>query len=92
MTETALKEISEIKKTMAPVLQKYGIKRAGIFGSYARGEQRPDSDVDLLVSFGEKPLSLWDISAFKDELSLSVHKSVDVVSESAVVSYFRDYI
>ena len=43
------KQISKIKKKISPVLKKYKIKKAGIFGSYARGEQNKKSDVDILV-------------------------------------------
>lgn len=92
MTEIEKQKIDEIARAVTPVLKKYGINRAGIFGSYARGDARPDSDLDILVSFGSRPLSLWDVAALKDELSSSVHKPVDVVSETAVISYFRDYI
>ena len=41
--------INEIKRKVLPVLRKYDLKKAGIFGSIARGELREDSDVDILV-------------------------------------------
>ena len=42
------KQIQTIKKKIVPTLKKYGIKKAGIFGSFVRGEQKKKSDSDLL--------------------------------------------
>ena len=84
--------ILEIQKKISPIFQKYNVKSVGIFGSYARGDARPDSDVDFLVSFGDARISLWDLSALTDELSESLGKPVDVVSDRAIVPYFKDYI
>ena len=47
------KEIEEIKMKIIPVLKEYRVTRAGIFGSYARGEQKKDSDIDILKVFKE---------------------------------------
>lgn len=84
--------IQEIAKEVKPVMQKYGVKSAGLFGSYARGDARADSDVDILVSLGSKPLSLWDFVAFKNELSDILKKTVDLISDKAIIPYFKDYI
>ncbi len=43
----------EIKKKIAPILKKYNVTKAGIFGSYARGEQKRNSDVDILIEIGD---------------------------------------
>lgn len=85
-------KIKEISKKAEPVFNKYGIKYAGVFGSYARGEDREESDIDLLIKKGDKPLSLFDLIEMKEELSKSLKKKVDLVSENAIVSYFKDYI
>ena len=84
-----VKNIAEVVK---PALDKYGVKYAGVFGSQARGDARPDSDVDILVSPGDTALSVWDIVGLKDELSSLLKKKVDLILEKAVISYFRDYI
>ena len=41
-------------REMIPLFKSYGIKKAALFGSVARGQNTPDSDVDLVVSFGKK--------------------------------------
>lgn len=40
--------IEEIKRIILPILQRYGVKRAGLFGSYVRGEAKERSDIDIL--------------------------------------------
>jgi len=87
-----MNSVEEIGIIVKPILEKYGIRYAGVFGSYARGDARPDSDVDILVSFGDQPFTLLDMVGLKDEISEKLNKPVDLVSERAVVSYFKDYI
>ena len=55
----------------------YGIRRLGIFGSVARGEQRNQSDIDIYYE-GE-PLSLFKLSELKDKLEQSLGAPVDIV-------------
>lgn len=55
MAETVL-SINEIKMNLTPVFQKFGVKRAILFGSYCKGTARIKSDVDLLVDSGLKGL------------------------------------
>ena len=49
--------IATLKSESATLAAEYGVKRIGLFGSYARGTQREDSDIDILVEF-EKPIGL----------------------------------
>jgi len=61
------------------------IKRAWLFGSFARDEQEPESDVDLLVQVPEKKsLSLFDLAEIKFQLEKLTHLKVDVVMKSAI--------
>lgn len=72
------KIIQSIKKKILPVLKKNKIKRAGIFGSYARGEQKKNSDIDILVKINTK-MSLFDFVGIKLELEDNLGKKVDLI-------------
>lgn len=84
-------DIKNIQTKISPILDKYQVVRAGIFGSYARGEARADSDVDILIQFNSTS-NLFDMQLLKDEIGSALEKEVDIVSENAVVSYFKEYI
>lgn len=71
--------IKQIKQLIKPVISKYQIDEVFLFGSYARGEARSDSDVDIYCSRG-KIRSLYDLSDFKEDLENALGKNVDVVT------------
>ena len=73
----------EINITIIDYLRPYGPEKIGIFGSYARREETPNSDIDILVKFKET-LSLLDLAKIHRELSLILGKEVDLVTESSV--------
>ena len=85
-------KIVEIQKKISPIMTKYGIKRASIFGSVSRGEDRPDSDVDLLVELGDEPMGLFRYSTFIDEMEESLGKKVDVVTNNSINKFIKPYI
>ena len=73
------KEIIRIKKIIVPTLMKNYVVKAGIFGSYARVEQKKTSDVDILIKFkGQK--SLLDHVGLQLELRKKLKKNVDVLT------------
>ncbi|MBI5134791.1 nucleotidyltransferase family protein [Candidatus Uhrbacteria bacterium] len=76
---------------MTPILKARGIKRAGLFGSFASGSHRPDSDVDILVEL-KKEYSLIDVIGMKQELEQAVGRTVDVVEYRALKPRLRDRI
>ncbi len=55
-----------------------------MFGSYVRGEQTPDSDLDLLVEFDHRPLTLLQFIALEYDLSDRLHITVDLVMKTAL--------
>lgn len=63
--------------------EEYGIKNIAIFGSYAKGEQKSDSDLDILVEF-EKPIGLLKFVDLKIKLSEVLGVKVDLVMKSAL--------
>ena len=71
--------IDEIKKRTVPIAKAYGIGRMSLFGSYARGEAKDNSDVDLYIERG-RLRSLLQYFAFVDELEKALQCHVDVVT------------
>ena len=74
------KEIKELAKNIVPLLRDGGVIEASIFGSFTRGEDKPDSDLDLLVRYKEN-VSLFDVSGLKCELEKLLGIKVDLVSK-----------
>ena len=66
-----LSEIKQILQTQKPYLaEKYGVIEIGVFGSYARGEQGPDSDLDILIELTDPPrISLLGLVNLENYLS-----------------------
>jgi predicted nucleotidyltransferase len=61
--------IEEIKKKVLPVVKRYEVQKAAIFGSFVRGEQREDSDIDILVEFKDREnKTLLDLIGLELEL------------------------
>jgi uncharacterized protein len=83
--------IEEIKQKITPILDRYGVKRAAVFGSVARGEARPNSDVDILVEFGKTP-SLVQLIKMENELKKTLDKKVDVVVSGSEKSLIKPFI
>jgi uncharacterized protein len=81
--ELKLKGIAEIQKVIQPILWKYPIKRASLFGSYARQEARADSDIDILVEFSST-ISLIQFVTIQLELEDTLGKKVDLVELSTL--------
>ena len=71
--------INEIKNKTVPIAKAYGIEKMSLFGSYARGEAKNDSDVDLYIERGRLK-SLLQYYAFIDELENVLDCHVDVVT------------
>lgn len=72
-----------------PIFEENEISFAGIFGSYARGEEKTNSDVDMLVRF-TKPQGLLALVALEQKLSDLLKKDVDLVTERALSPYIHD--
>lgn len=83
--------IKEIKRKILPILQRYGVKRIGLFGSCVRGEIREGSDIDILVEI-EKDISLLDFVGLKLEIEEALKKKVDLVEYSTIKPLLRERI
>lgn len=76
---------------LIPVCRKYGVRTVSVFGSAARGEAGPDSDLDLLVDFARE-ISLLKLVALERELSAALGRKVDLLTEAALSPYLRSNI
>ena len=85
-TQAMTQTIAEYFKTQ-PVL------KAWLFGSYSRGEERPDSDVDILVNYDRtQSIGLFKISAMHLDLERLLGKDVDLVEENMLFPEIADYV
>lgn len=83
--------LQSIKTKIIPILQDQGVTKAAIFGSYATGEAKKNSDVDLLVEFQERK-SLFDIVGIKLALETILKKNVDLLTYKSLHPLLKDII
>lgn len=87
-----MKTKEEILTTLArlePEIQaRFHVRKMGLFGSYARQEQRPESDIDLLVDFSDDA-DLIDLVGLRLFLEERIHSRIDVVPERALRDELR---
>jgi len=84
-------ELEGLRDKIVLILQRNDVKRAAVFGSFVRGEQKDDSDIDILIEFkGEK--SLLDLAGLKIELEEALHRKVDVLTYNSLHPLLRDRI
>ena len=83
--------VEKIKKKILPILKKYGVIRAGIFGSVVRGEETDESDIDILVEI-ERRMSLLDFAGLKLELEETLGKKVDLGEYSVIKPIVKEEI
>lgn len=82
----------EIRSFVRPLIARYGLSAASLFGSYARGEANPSSDIDIVVDGGPTFRAL-DVYAFGEDLRSATGKDVDVFERSELSSGpFRDAV
>jgi predicted nucleotidyltransferase len=83
--------IEEIKKKILPILEDYRVKKIGLFGSYARGEIKENSDIDILIEI-EKDISLLDFVGLKQEIEEALGEKVDLVEYDKIKPLLRERI
>jgi len=83
--------IPAIKKKILPILKKYGIKKASLFGSVVRDEQTDQSDIDLLVELPETA-SLLELASLKLDLEEVLQRKVDVLTFDSLHPRLKDNI
>ncbi len=83
--------VEEIRQKASPVLEQHGVTYAAVFGSVARGEQRQDSDIDILVRLG-RPTGMIGYMQLVEGLEQSLNKKIDLVTEQSLNQHVRPYI
>ncbi len=80
--ENKIYTFEEIKSITKPIFEKYKIKRAYLFGSYARGEAKTESDIDIMIiRENSNIITLLNLAEFEEELEKALNKKIDVVTE-----------
>ena len=84
-------DLKELKDDIAHILKRHDVHRAAFFGSFATGEAKQQSDVDILVDFkGEK--SLLDLVALKIEIEKALQRKVDVLTYDSLAPLIREQV
>jgi len=86
-----MKKITKIKEKILPILKKNDVIKASIFGSFARGEDKKGSDLDMLVEFNE-PKGMFHRIGLKYELEKILGKKVDLLTYNAINPLLKEYI
>ena len=72
--------LDEIQNAVFKLATKYDVTKVDLFGSYASNSATADSDVDFLVEFTKPVPSIFAVMGFREELSLALGTSVDIVT------------
>lgn len=84
--------IKKIKDKIVPLLKKNEVVRAGIFGSYARGEQKKNSDIDILIEIRNPEISLLDFIKLKHKIEEVLKIKVDLVEYGAIKPLIKEKV
>lgn len=84
-------QITPFDDKIISYMKQHGARRICVFGSYARGKARPDSDLDIMVWFAEQK-SLLGLIRIERELSEFVGIKIDLLTEEAISPYLIDRI
>jgi len=90
-----MERLEEIRRKILPVLLPWGVKQVAVFGSFARGEDTPESDIDVLVELEEPrsvPLGFFTWVRLERELSRQLGKNMDLVSSKGLSHHIGPYV
>ena len=79
---------NQTKKKIKIILEKYNIKRAGIYGSYARGEADKSSDIDIVVELNKK--SLFELVGVKQDIEEATCLEVNITTYNGLDNSRRE--
>jgi hypothetical protein len=81
----------DIFEKMTRILKNQGARKIAVFGFYVRGEEKPESDIDIIVEFSERK-SLLDLVGIEQEVSDALGIKVDLLTEKSISPYLIDRI
>jgi len=85
------KSFQKVNRQITPILKAHAIRKAAVFGSFARGEMTKNSDIDILIEFmGEK--SLFDLIDLRFKLEDILKRKVDVLTYNSLHPLLKDII
>lgn len=84
-------DLVSITTIVTPILDRYGVKRAAVFGSTARGEAGANSDIDLMIESAE-PLGLFKLAELNYVLEDALKRKVDLVKNTALKPSLKENI
>lgn len=84
-------DITQIKNRALPILKEAGVIRSSVFGSYVRGENSADSDIDVLVEL-PRGSSLLDLIRLQRKLEQALGIKVDLLTYNSISPLLRDTI
>ena len=84
--------IATIKKKALPLLKKHAVKRAAIFGSFARGTAKSRSDIDFLIEYKGNSKTIFDFVDLKQDLEEIFERKIDIITYNSIYWRIRDRI
>lgn len=89
--EKTMSSTQKMTQKIAEYFKTQPVVRAWLFGSYARGEETPDSDVDILVEYDKNArISLLTISHMMGELEKSTGRRIDLIEDGCLLPFARE--
>ena len=84
--------LATIKSKAKKILKRHHVARAGIFGSYARGDEKEKSDIDIAVEIPDEKLDLIGFIRIKNDLEHALGRKVDLVEYAAIKNRLKERI
>ncbi len=85
------KLFSQYRKQIEAVAKRNAVSYLALFGSYARGEQKENSDIDFLVEFN-KPIGLIHLIRTEHELGDVLNRKIDLITKKGLSKYIRPFV
>ncbi|RMF91418.1 MAG: hypothetical protein D6733_01180 [Methanobacteriota archaeon] len=83
--------LKALSKELPTLKQRFNVKKIGLFGSYARGEQKNQSDIDLLADF-DPAIDYFTLFELEEHLSKILGAKVEIVTPGALKETIKPYI